>query len=208
MYLISIFFDDATTHQLQLYIDAVAKKTGNLYMTENQVKPHLTIATFHSKHEDEVVKCFTQTAQAIETAQTPSAEIIFAAVSAFSSNVICLSAVHNQILQELSAEMYKSISEISETKWGARYLPYQWMPHVTIGKHLSSEQMQEAFITLQQQFSLLRGKAVKLELAKTVVRKNVVPENVVLKNVASKTAAMEEDVSAQKERVILCSFKL
>ena len=43
MYLISAYFDEHTTRQLQRFIDAVAQNTGNTYMIDNNVPPHLTI---------------------------------------------------------------------------------------------------------------------------------------------------------------------
>ena len=47
------------------------------------------------------------------------------------------------------------------------YLPLQWMPHTTIGKKLSREEMLMAFQMMQNQFGGFSGKAVKVGLAKT-----------------------------------------
>ena len=50
MYLISAYFDEHTTRQLQRFIDAVAQNTGNTYMIDNNVPPHLTISSFETRN--------------------------------------------------------------------------------------------------------------------------------------------------------------
>ena len=43
MYLISVYFDDKTNRILQRYIDRIAEETGNRFMTEHNVPPHVTL---------------------------------------------------------------------------------------------------------------------------------------------------------------------
>lgn len=43
----------------------------------------------------------------------------------------------------------------------------QWMPHTTIAKKLSVEQMHIAFKTVQNNFRMLEGTVTKIGLAKT-----------------------------------------
>lgn len=54
MYLISIYFDNETEERLNLLIQRVAKVTGNQFMLDNQVPPHITVASVETKHEDEL----------------------------------------------------------------------------------------------------------------------------------------------------------
>ena len=44
MYLVSVYFDDKANRVLQRYIDQVAERTGNAFMTEKNVPPHMTIS--------------------------------------------------------------------------------------------------------------------------------------------------------------------
>ena len=46
------------------------------------------------------------------------------------------------------------------------YMPFQWLPHTTIAKKLSKEQMQTAFEVLQNSFGVFEGKVVRIGLAK------------------------------------------
>ena len=55
MYLVSIYFDEKTTSRMQGYITQVAKRSGNPFMIEKNVPPHLTISAFETRSEDQVI---------------------------------------------------------------------------------------------------------------------------------------------------------
>lgn len=73
----------------------------------------------------------------------------------------------NEYLQNMTQTIYGTIEDVDETKMNPFYLPYQWMPHTTIGKLLTKEQMREAFEVLQEQFVPFEGTVTKIGLAKT-----------------------------------------
>ena len=56
MYLISIYFDEKTNRRIQQYIDKVAEKTGNAFMLDGQVPPHITISAFETQNEVAVIE--------------------------------------------------------------------------------------------------------------------------------------------------------
>ena len=56
MYLVSIYFDEKTNKTIQSYIDQVAHKTGNKFMVEEKVPPHITISAFETKREVDVIE--------------------------------------------------------------------------------------------------------------------------------------------------------
>lgn len=43
VYHISVYFDEKTTAHMQEFIEKVAQATGNHYMTEAKVPPHITL---------------------------------------------------------------------------------------------------------------------------------------------------------------------
>ena len=49
MYLISVYFDNTSTKRIQTLIDQVAAASGNHYMTEKQVPPHLTLSAVEAR---------------------------------------------------------------------------------------------------------------------------------------------------------------
>ena len=55
MYLISIYFDENTEKILNSHIQHVAKATGNTFMLDNHVPPHITVAAVETKQEDMVI---------------------------------------------------------------------------------------------------------------------------------------------------------
>ena len=52
MYLISAYFDQRTTKNLQKYIDRIAQEAGNTFMTQNHVPPHMTISAIEARNVD------------------------------------------------------------------------------------------------------------------------------------------------------------
>ena len=55
MYLVSIYFDEKTNRTIQNLIDKVAKKTGNDFLITGKVPPHITVAAFETKKEEEAL---------------------------------------------------------------------------------------------------------------------------------------------------------
>ncbi len=49
MYTISVYFDEKSNKTIQQYINQIARQTGNTYMLDEQVPPHITISAFDTK---------------------------------------------------------------------------------------------------------------------------------------------------------------
>ena len=58
MYLISVYFDEQANKNLQRYINMIADKTGNTFMTDNNVPPHMTISSIEARNVDVIVPAF------------------------------------------------------------------------------------------------------------------------------------------------------
>lgn len=162
MYLISLYFDDNTNRIIQNYINKVAEKTGNTFMLDGNVPPHITISAFETKREDE---CVTVLGDVVE--QIDRGELQWVSVGEFLPYVIYISPVLNEYLHELIVKIYGDIKEVPETKMSPYYKPFQWLPHTTIGKKLTKEEMQVAFEVMQNQFQVFEGTVTKIGLAKT-----------------------------------------
>lgn len=81
--------------------------------------------------------------------------------------VLFLAPVLNEYLHSLSVFANEILSFVGDISISPYYLPMQWMPHTTIAKKLSVEQMQIAFKTVQNNFRMLEGTVTKIGLAKT-----------------------------------------
>ena len=162
MYLISLYFDKKTNQRIQQYMNQLAKKTGNTAMIDGQVPPHITISAFETKQEDEVIERFKRTALELQ-----SGTIQWVSVGTFLPSVFYIAPVLNEYLDTLSKQIYNGIVDMEAITIRPCYRPLQWMPHTTIAKQLSKEEMLIGFQVMQNQFGVFSGKAVKIGLAKT-----------------------------------------
>lgn len=160
MYLISVYFDKKTENQIQSYINDVASACGNLFMVDNEVPPHITISAFETLHEKEVLEVLNSA-----FANIKGNKIEWVTVGTFPT-VIFIQPVLNEYLHNISSAIYEIISQIPDTKVSKYYKPFSWLPHATIAKQLSEEEMRKAFEVLQKSFVAFEGKVVRIELAK------------------------------------------
>lgn len=162
MYLISIYFDIKSDRQIQNYINAVAKATGNTFMTDNSVPPHITIAAFEARDEHMAEIIFDRIAQKV------SGDMInWVSVGCFVPSVIYIAPVLNEYLHKICESAYGELKAAEGIRIDERYKPFNWMPHATIGKKLSPEQLQAAFETIQKRFAVLTSQVTKISLART-----------------------------------------
>lgn len=161
MYLVSIYFDENTNKKLQQYINKVAEQTGNTFMLDENVPPHITISAFETLDESGTIDILDRTVLNLNRGS-----LEWVSIGSFSPYVIFLSPVLNEYLHNLSALVYEELTKISGIKISPYYQPFHWFPHSTIGKKLSKEEMKVAFDVLQNSFSTFEGTVVRIGLAK------------------------------------------
>lgn len=161
MYLVSVYFDEKSHKRIQGFIDRVAERTGNTFMKEGNVPPHITVSAFETQDEEAVI-------EAMERIMTKlhQGSLTWASVGQFFPYVIFLTPVLNEYLRNMSEVLYGELSSIEGVKMSPYYKPGQWLPHATIGKTLSEEQMRDAFEVLQKSFGVFESKVIKIGLAK------------------------------------------
>ena len=162
MYLISIYFDEKLDKEIHRMIQKVANVTGNQFMIENHVPPHITVAAVETKHEDVLISTVEDVVN-----QLSKGDIQFVSVGSFSSQVLFVQPVLNEYLHMLTDWFTKECAKLEETICSPYYQPFHWLPHCTIGKQLSKEQMQQAFEVMQNQFAPMTGQVVRIGVAKT-----------------------------------------
>jgi len=162
MYLISIYFDDKTNYKIEQLIRKVAEKSGNTFMLDGKVPPHITISAFETKQEEIVIEKLEQTVE-----KMGKGTINWASVGVFLPYVLYLAPVLSEYLHGLSVQIHESVKNIEETKISPYYRPFQWIPHTTVGKKLEKEEMLAGFAALQNSFGMFEGNVVRIGLAKT-----------------------------------------
>ena len=131
-------------------------------MLDNHVPPHITVAAVETKQKDLLLARVEELVK-----QIASGDIQFVSVGTFSSQVIFVQPVLSEYLHGLVEKFTQEVGEIEETICSTYYQPFHWLPHCTIAKQLSKEQMQQAFEVMQKQFTPLNGKVVRIGVAKT-----------------------------------------
>lgn len=81
-------------------------------------------------------------------------------------HVIYMTPVLNAYLHGLSKLVYDKLSVLEGVDISSHYRPFQWLPHTTIAKKLSKEEMLVAFEILQNGFGMFEGEVVRMGLAK------------------------------------------
>lgn len=161
MYLISVYFDEKTNATLCRQIQMIAKQTGNTFMVDRNVPPHLTISQIEARDESVLLPYMESLRGMIGRG-----EIRIVAAGMLLPYVLCAMPVLNGYLQEVSETVYRNFSEIPETTIFKYYKPMSWMPHITLGKTLNKEQMQQAVMVMQEQFVPLHATVTEIGLAK------------------------------------------
>lgn len=168
MYLISLYFDSDTNKKIDTYIGQIARKTGNTYMLDGKVPPHITVSAFETNRE-ETVMIMKELAKELS-----EGEIQWASVGMFLPYVIYIAPVLNEYLHTLSEKVYEKLKRVPEMNISKYYRPFQWIPHTTIGKKLERDEMTTAFAVMQNQFGTFSGKVTHIGLAKTNPYKDVI----------------------------------
>lgn len=169
MYLVSLYFDDNTSRKIQRLIDKTAYKSGNTFMIDGDVPPHITIASFQTDQESKVIELLEEKIKDIK-----SEMVTFASIGVFKSSVIYLAPILNEYLHNLCLNINEGISYIENIYISKFYLPFQWIPHVTIGKKLNNEQLLLAFQELSKEFFIFNGEVTRIGLSKTNPYKEIV----------------------------------
>ena len=162
MYLISLYFDQMTDNKLRSYMKQIAKRTENTVMLDDNIPPHVTVSAFQTESEGLAIEIFERA-----TRNLAAGNLQWVSVGTFLPQVIYVAPVLNEFLQGLSETIYKEMIGTENVVLRGNYQPYAWMPHATLAKHLTKEQMRDAFEVMQNQFAPFESKIIKIGLAKT-----------------------------------------
>ncbi len=159
-YLISLYFDEQTNQWLSHLMKRISKKTGNDYMLAHQIPPHLTVAMLKSNDSTALSEKLRDFATSLS-----SENLTIASVGIFRTSVVFLQPVLNTYLSQLSLSIHHTFSK--EQADNSRCVPYQWIPHISLAKHLSPQQQLDAISILQSEHFPKQLKVCNIGLSKT-----------------------------------------
>lgn len=168
MYLISIYFDEVTSGRIQQYINQVAKASGNTYMIDEKVPVHITLSAIDTRNIEKVEQVLEQVIQTLQRGT-----LQWVSIGAFLPHVLFLQPLQNHYLFELMNQIYDAVSAVEDVAVRKCYQPFCWIPHTTIAKKLSREEMQAGFEALQSSFGIFEGTVTRIGLAKTNPYKDI-----------------------------------
>ena len=160
-YLISIYFDEATNRQIYKHMEAAAQASKNDYMLTHRVPPHITLSSFET---DDIMPVWDTLRRDIY--DVTGGEIKWVGCGAFMTSVLYITPVLNEYLLGLMQGIYDCLLTAPNVKISKYYRPYQWLPHTTIGKKMTEEELCRGFAAVQGSFQIIAGKVVRLGLAK------------------------------------------
>ena len=140
----------------------MAEQTGNTFMQDNHVPPHITVAAIETRDENAAIMALKKCVQKLE-----QGKLRFISVGVFFPQVLYLEPVLNEYLHELACAVNDAVKDLPDTIVSPYYQPFSWLPHVTLAKQLSEEQMLLAFETIQKRFASFEGTVARIGIAKT-----------------------------------------
>lgn len=161
MYLVSIYFDEKTNKKIQKFIDQVAQRTGNTFMLDGNVPPHITVSAFEALQEEQVIEVLSGVIRNLK-----KDSLQWVSVGQFFPYVLYITPVLNEYLHDISVQISTALLQIDGVMISPYYQPFHWLPHSTIGKTLTKEQMSIAFDVMQNSFGMFEGQVVRIGLAK------------------------------------------
>ena len=138
-YAIVLYFDDATNKTIGNMIERAAALSGNNYMLDINIPPHVTLGCFFTDEQSNLYERVESFAKGV----TPF-EVTFHTIGAFEPYVLFASPIKDAYLAELNNSLHKLLLDYYEPAENANYLPDRWMPHCSLAVRLDAEQFAKA----------------------------------------------------------------
>lgn len=162
MFHLALYFDEKTNQKLSFLSEQIKDKLHQNYLEEHHIPFHLTIATYKEIAE----KKFIEQANQLFTKET-NQELYFVSIGCFQKSTLYLLPVYNEFLNQLILKVHHIFDEYVSISQKNRYLPYHFVPHVSISRKLNEQQTNQAFKILNHYFEPFYGKVTKIAVVKT-----------------------------------------
>jgi 2'-5' RNA ligase len=160
-YAIVLYFDDATNKIIGNMIERTATLSGNSYMLDINIPPHVTLGCFLSDEQSDLLEKVKSFAKSV----TPF-KMIFNTIGAFEPYVLFASPVKDECLTQMNNALHKLLLNDYEPAENANYLPDRWMPHCSLAVRLDAEQFAKAK-AIESEIDLpFTARVTKIALAK------------------------------------------
>ena len=136
-YAVSLHFSKDINEIISSAVSLIAEETGNPFIIENRIPPHVTIGAFHAAREDEGkllrrVEDFSRRQKA--------GLVHFTEIGNFKEKVLFLKPEKDGFLTEINRKLHELILPEFEKGDNGYYLPEVWFPHTTLATRLNQKQ--------------------------------------------------------------------
>lgn len=140
-YTISLHFPQKVNEIIISTVEAISDLTGNHFITENKIPPHITIGAFHAAKDEE-----SKLLQLVEDfAKKMEPGIIhFCDIGNFNNKVLFLKPEKDDFLAKINADLHSILLPKFEKAENGYYLPEIWFPHTTLATRLNQSQFEKA----------------------------------------------------------------
>ena len=140
-YAVSLHFSQKVNEIIISTLQAIADKTGNSFMIENKIPPHITIGAFHAAREEEA-----KLLQLVEdfAKEQKAGTVQFSEAGNFNGKVLFLKPEKNLFLSEINNALHSLLLPEFEKAENGYYLPDIWFPHTTLATRLNQSQFSAA----------------------------------------------------------------
>lgn len=141
-YYISLYFDKDTDNWLSDLISQAAQKCHDNVV--KAIPPHITVAMLKAQDSDIL-------GQKIDTIINEFfiQEILIAGIGLFQTKVVYLQPVLNWYLHNISVRINDTFAQ--EQQKDNKYIPYNWIPHISIAKRLTDTEQIDVIKLLQKE---------------------------------------------------------
>ena len=139
-YAVSLHFSQEVNKIITSSVYSIAKTTGNRFIIENKIPPHMTIGAFHStkKNEPKLLQLVGEFSK-----NQKSGIIQFSEIGNFNNKVLFLKPEKDQFLSEINKKLHELILPKFEKGENGYYTPENWVPHTTLATRLNQKQHTE-----------------------------------------------------------------
>lgn len=163
-YAVTLYFDEKTAGEISSLTKELCDVTGNDYMIENSVPPHLTLGMFHvnEANEEKLEKLFVEFVAAAKAKlfSVNSDEISFSDFESFLDKVIFIKPEKSDLLCGLNVLLHEKFLPDFEAADNRNYLPENWYPHIALGVKLTHEQFEKGMKFLKGQPASLDAQGI------------------------------------------------
>jgi len=157
-YALSLYPDPRSENILLKWMTIAAKSSGNHYVPDILMPPHITIAYFAADDVRSITDWMESSAFQIK-----QGTLIWPYLGSFPPAVLYAGAVLNEYLLEAVNTANAFISSIAVTS--EYYRPYQWVPHTSLALKLANTELYRAFEAVASVFQPINGQAERISLA-------------------------------------------